>query len=243
MDHTEAIRMSAVERYLLNELTPELRDEFEAHYFECEECAEDLRAAAQFIELAKPYLAKLPETEATRTEAVKTETPANGKNRNKVIRFPLFLRPALLVPALAAMLAVIAFQNLVTVPGMKGQIAKLDGPQVLSTLSLHDGTSRGGPVPQVSVRPHQSFVANIDIPVQDRFSSYQCSLYTPSGKLAWQLTVPAALAATDAVHIRITPDTTEAGVNTLLVQGIPQNEPDAKPVDVSRDHFLLQIDK
>ena len=53
MDHHQAIQLTAVEKYLLEELPPELRDEFEEHFFDCQECATDLRATAGFIDAAK----------------------------------------------------------------------------------------------------------------------------------------------------------------------------------------------
>ena len=56
MDHNKAVRLLALERYVLGELPPPLRDEFEAHYFECEECAEDVRAAAEFVDNVRAVL-------------------------------------------------------------------------------------------------------------------------------------------------------------------------------------------
>ena len=53
MDHNEAIEQMAAERYLLDELTPELRDAFEEHAFDCPECTLDLRAGAAFIRCGK----------------------------------------------------------------------------------------------------------------------------------------------------------------------------------------------
>lgn len=44
MTHTEAVDTYAAERYLLGEMTEAERQAFEAHYFECETCADDLRA-------------------------------------------------------------------------------------------------------------------------------------------------------------------------------------------------------
>jgi hypothetical protein len=46
MGHDEAVRILATEKYLLGELSPELRDQFEEHLFDCQRCAFDLRAAA-----------------------------------------------------------------------------------------------------------------------------------------------------------------------------------------------------
>ena len=48
MDHEAATHLHATERYLLEELSPAERDEFEEHYFTCPECAEDVRLALEF---------------------------------------------------------------------------------------------------------------------------------------------------------------------------------------------------
>lgn len=49
MEHTEAVKTLACERYLLDELTPEDRDAFEEHYFGCAECAADVKAEAAIV--------------------------------------------------------------------------------------------------------------------------------------------------------------------------------------------------
>jgi len=56
MDHSEAVEQMAAERYLLDELTPDAREAFEAHLFDCPDCALDLRAGAAFVEEAKVQL-------------------------------------------------------------------------------------------------------------------------------------------------------------------------------------------
>ena len=53
MDHNEALRLQAAEKYVLGELSPPLRNEFEAHFFECQECALDLKATAAFVDNAR----------------------------------------------------------------------------------------------------------------------------------------------------------------------------------------------
>jgi hypothetical protein len=47
MTHTDAVETSATERYLLDEMSESERQAFEAHYFECEQCADDVRAASR----------------------------------------------------------------------------------------------------------------------------------------------------------------------------------------------------
>ena len=53
MNHPEAIRQMAVEKYLLNELSPELRRSFEEHLFECKECEFDVQAGYALIDGSK----------------------------------------------------------------------------------------------------------------------------------------------------------------------------------------------
>ena len=43
MTHQQALDGLASERYLLDEMTEVERFEFEAHYFDCVDCAEDVR--------------------------------------------------------------------------------------------------------------------------------------------------------------------------------------------------------
>lgn len=53
MDHAEAITRGAVERYQLGELSEREIEEFETHFFDCTDCANELEAAAIFEENAK----------------------------------------------------------------------------------------------------------------------------------------------------------------------------------------------
>jgi len=56
MEHDEAVRLQMTEQYLLDELSPEAREEFEEHYFDCHECAVDVGAGAAFVEQSKIVL-------------------------------------------------------------------------------------------------------------------------------------------------------------------------------------------
>ena len=56
MSHEEAVQTLATERYLLGELRPELRQQFEEHLLDCQQCAFDLWAASTFLAHAKAIL-------------------------------------------------------------------------------------------------------------------------------------------------------------------------------------------
>ena len=56
MDHQTAVKIQAAERYVLEEFPPEERAEFEEHFFDCPECAEEVRSASVFAANAKAVL-------------------------------------------------------------------------------------------------------------------------------------------------------------------------------------------
>lgn len=56
MDHKEAIRIQAVGRYLLGEMTAADRSDFEQHFFSCGECSEDLRMGAILVDNSRAVL-------------------------------------------------------------------------------------------------------------------------------------------------------------------------------------------
>jgi hypothetical protein len=205
MDHHQATQLTAVEKYLLDELTPELRDDFEEHFFDCQECATDLRATAGFIDAAKKEFKVNP--------AKKPGPIAKSKSR-LLSSWPT----ALVWSALAASLLVIAYQNVVVYPRFKSEISELKAPEILPAVSLVGGNSRGGQIPAAAVELDQPFLLMVDIPAEDRFSSYTCLLYSPSGALSWRVDISPQMAK-DTVSIRVPSAGRGAGEYTLTVQG------------------------
>jgi Putative zinc-finger len=223
MDHDDAVRLSLLERYLLGELNPELRDEFEEHYFDCRECADDLRAASAFLDAAKNELRAGPRP-----------TPSAARKP----WFAWLWTPSFMAPALAACLLVIAYQNLVVFPRFRNAIAELRAPEVLPTVSLVGGNSRGGSVPSITVAGAHAFLVLIDVPTQERFSSYTCLLYSPSGSLVWHVQVSAE-EAKDTVSIRVPAERAVPGPYTLVVQGGSGSAPNANGAELARYRFTL----
>jgi hypothetical protein len=210
MEHEDAVRLSLVEKYLLDELPPQIRDEFEEHYFDCRECALDVRATSAFLDAAKNELRATPLPKPALIAAKKSEANKSW--------FSWLWSPAFVVPALAACLLVIAYQNLVIFPRFKSALAELRAPEILPTVSVVGGNSRGGTAPSIAIEGAHAFLVLIDIPTQDRFSSYTCLLYSPSGSLAWNVQVSAE-EAKDTVSIRVPAGQAVSGSYTLVVQG------------------------
>ena len=204
MDHSESIRLMAAEKYLLGELTPELREQFEEHFFDCQECALDVRAGAALVEHSKVVL-----SEPVAASPTRVPVPARGKPG-----WLAWLRPALVVPVLAVLLAVIGYQNLVTYPQLK-QMAS--SPQILPWASINVST-RGASTTQISPRPGQGFHLLVNIPPEGRYTSYTFDLSSPSGRLEWSRTIP-AVSSDEARSIYVPGTNQEQGVYTLAVRG------------------------
>src|SRR5437868_7162837 len=110
MDHNEAVRLKTTERYLMQELDPEQLEQFEEHFFDCPECALDVRATAKFLQQSKHVLSE-PENAPSRVPASPSRKP-----------WLAWFRPAFTVPALAALLAIIGYQTFITVPRLQSAL-------------------------------------------------------------------------------------------------------------------------
>src|SRR6266478_19064 len=56
MDHNQALQLQAAVKYVLGELSQVQRDEYEDHYFDCAECAVDIKALATFADTTREVL-------------------------------------------------------------------------------------------------------------------------------------------------------------------------------------------
>ena len=223
MDHTESIRLMAAEKYLLGELTPEQREQFEEHFFDCQECALDVRAGAALVEHSKVVLA-----EPVAVSAVRKPVAAKAG-------WLAWLRPAFVVPVLAALLVVVGYQNLVTYPQLK-QAA--DSPQILPWASINVST-RGTNTIQISTRSGQGFHLLVNIPPDGRFASYTFDLSSPSGRLEWSRTTPAT-SSDEARSIYVPGANQEQGVYKLAVRG---NTASNESSDLGHYSVEVQIQK
>jgi hypothetical protein len=227
MNHQEAVQQAAVEKYLLNEMPPAERDEFEEHYFGCQECAADLRTTAAFLEEVNKELAR----------------EAAGRARPKLVpvgkrSWAAFLwRPALVAPAFALLLVIIVYQNFPGSPQVAAETARMGLPEILPTLSLIGAGSRGGPVPVLTASKGQPALVLVDIPAAEQYSRYDCALMAPGGAVLWRVSI-APQQARDTVSIRIPAEHWERGNYTLLVQGFAAAAPES-PVKVATYRFTV----
>jgi hypothetical protein len=230
MNHQEALREMAVERYLLGELSGASLDSFEEHLFECSECALDLKNGVTFIDVARTELSAPRKVTAPRPETARRWTS-------------WLASPWILAPALAVCLVILAFQTFVLQPRMRFQVAQAQAPAVLNPLILANAGARGDSLPEVVAPEHGSFVISLDVPTTGGYSSYPCSLFAPDGSLLWQTTISPEQAR-DALLINMPTEKVKEGLNTFLIQGSPTSAgPNGTLEVLARYKFRVKLQK
>lgn len=222
MDHSEAERQMLSERYLLNELTPELREQFEEHFFSCQQCALDVEAGAAFLDHSKAVL----------SSPVKPEVPEPVRQGSK--KFWAKLRPAFVLPVLGLAL-LLSYQSFVVFPQLRHAAQLAERPQLLPALSLINVGARGENHASLLTRKGEPFLLFVDIPGENRSSTYVASLQDAAGKETWSLTIPQA-ATKNTISIQV-PGVYSPGNYTLVVRG----ENGTQATEVGRYPFNLQI--
>jgi hypothetical protein len=226
MDHELVVREKMTEKYLLSELDGELRDEFEEHFFDCQECARDIRAGSAFIEQSKIILAGKPETASVAASSPRPK-PANGSWFG-------WLRPAFVLPALAILLVVVGYQNAVVLPKLTDAMNR---PQLLPAATVNLLTYGANTSPLV-VHAGEGFLLNVIIPPGHAYPAYRVDMYNPAGKMEASVPIPAL--ADDTWPIRFPAINRQSGTYKVTVHGVT---PDGKDVEVGSSSFELQVQR
>jgi Putative zinc-finger len=222
MDHNQAVQSQACEKYLLGELSPELRDAYEEHYFSCSECAVQLRSAAEFFAASRQVLAEAP-------------VPARDLGRLPRGWFA-WLRPAFLAPAFVALLMLIGYQNLVTIPAYK----QAASPRVLPMYSLIAANTRGDEGLVFSVSRNQPIGLYVDVPADSAYSGYVLRLETPSGSSTPLRSLTSDEAQKTQV-VTVNPGS-QAGKYTIVVSGLTNASAEVSSAkELARLQFTIEL--
>jgi hypothetical protein len=223
MDHSLVVRENMTEKYLLDELGSDVKNEFEEHFFDCPDCAMDVHAASQFVAESKVVLAE---------GAFPSSERAASRASNKGW-FAAFLRPTFYAPVFALLLAVIGYQNLVTYPHLRGELAQ---PKLLTWGSVNVGTW-GPNGPTITVPQGQAFLLFVRIPPDGSYDHYTADLYNPAGVLEWSLAIPAT-PGQDQWPVQVPAANRVAGTYTMAVHGVTAT---GQARDLGKTSFELQI--
>jgi hypothetical protein len=143
MTHTQAIETAAAERYLLDEMSEIERFRFEEHFFECEECAGQMRLGHQLRSGAREIFPERRAGEDVTTTTASVAAGASSRMSSRVV----------LPWAAAAVLAAgLAYQTMD--PGR----TRLDGDSLAVAPVVLRPASRGA-LPVVTIPERGSFAA------------------------------------------------------------------------------------
>lgn len=206
MEHNEAVRLQAAEKYLLGELNHAQRDEYEQHYFDCAACAEELKATVAFMESAKQVVREPAPQPVDNTATI----PARAG-------WFAWLRPAFAVPVFAALVLLVAYQNGVTIPHLKQASDRAVTAEVFKSLSLIGAGTRGGEGshPTIAVHSDELFALDVDMPGNSA-DGYVCQIADPSSRVRLSVAISSD-EAKNTVHIKIPAGSLEPGKYQLLV--------------------------
>jgi hypothetical protein len=208
MDHSEAVQLKAVEKYTLGELPTELREQFEEHYLDCVECANDVKTLATFVTASRMVFEK--ETAG--------KAPSRARRSEHQGWFS-WLRPVIAVPAIAALSALLLFQNIVTIPTLKQQLPAEAFGQVYESSYRLQGATRGENVSSITVRQNESYALNFDFTPAQIFQSYRGDLLDASGKIILTFAVSGE-ATNKELHLVIPGDKVHTGKYNLVFVGL-----------------------
>ena len=201
MEHDFAMKSLAAERYLLGEMQPEEREDFEAHYFECRACALDVRAGAAFEENARNIFG---------AEKPKEKLTESGG-------WFAWLRPHIAYPAFAGvLLAALGLQSL-TLIRTRQSLAEATAPRLVAASVLRSETR--GEAAKVYVAGGQPLLLSFDVVAPAGYSQYQFQIKSSAGEDVLELTGTAP-SAEKPVILSIPEANLDVGRYSLIVRGV-----------------------
>jgi len=227
MDHSDVMRLEAVEKYVLGELPADLRDQFEEHYFDCAECAAEVKHLTTFMTASRLLLQEAPRAK---------EAPPE----RQVERAGWFawLRPIIAVPAMVALATIVIFQNVVTIPSLKPRGA-MDGAAVAFSSSYHlQGTTRGEGGPSLAVGAKESFALDFDFTPAAAYPRYTGRIVDSKGKTRLTFAIGGGM-ANQELHVAVPGGTVQPGEYAVVITGEGPNGGGSGAEEVQRIPFTL----
>jgi len=229
MDHNEAIQLQAAVKYVLGELSQVQREGYEEHYFDCGDCAVDIKALATFADTTREVLRHERES-----QFAKDLVPARGG-------WLSWLQPIVAVPAFAALLLFVAYQNTVTIPQAK-EVASSGAAQVIfSSYPLRGVNTAGEEGRTLSIRSTEAFFLNFDFVPTRSFDNYISQIEDAEGRVVLRSKIAGGNANQEA-HLPIPAGKLHAGKYVLAFYGDPSATGKVSPQnDAGRLPFTVEI--
>ena len=233
MDHTDATLTGAAERYILGEMDEQERERYEAHFFACAACADEVRAAARFADAARPLLAQDPRPARERAAAPPVPSGPTWWQGLLASFGPLPLGTA----AAALLFACLAgYQMFVVVPSLRQEVREAGSVQ--SAPSYFLSIARGDP-PVVALSGSERVVGlTLSRSLDRSFPFYRYDLQDSTGRTIESGTLRAA-ASGDELHVIVPVRQLPAGSYAIVVAGLESESSTTPASDSVRYPFTL----
>ena len=186
-----------------------------------------MSAGVQFVEQSKLILAERVRTDSDPLDASASRPVSRG--------WLDWFRPAFAAPALALLLLVAGYQNLVTLPGLR---AALKQPQVLPAVSINMGTWGAGGSPTAVPEGQGLLCSSGSLPTPAmRVTPWICLARTESRRAR---SPSHAAAGQDQWPVMVPRIDRETGAYTMAVHGITTG---GESKDLGSTSFQLQIQR
>ena len=228
MDHLEAKRLHAAEKYVLGELSADQRDAYEEHYFDCAECADDVKATLTFVSAGRQVFLEEPVTVAV---APKELAPRS--------RWTSWFRPMIAIPAMGVLLLAVGYYSRTSKPQIG--VITAPGQTILSSPSfgLRGGDRLENEKTVVQVHGNNSVQLHFDfVPSQTQnFSSYTGELQDSASRVLLQFSIPPDRVNKE-VNLIVPSGLLHPGDYTLTVFG--RDSASAAKIPVAKFSFAVQ---
>jgi Putative zinc-finger len=222
MEHQEAIRIQAVDRYLLGELTAVEREEFEEHFFSCGECSEDLHTGAILVDNSRAVL----------REEFPDPVPASpGAPPRPGWRFWWWSQVPL--AAAIALLAVVGYQNLKVLPEYRRQLAEDAGAAVPPHFAVRPAVR--GDVQVVALPKGAHFFEIEAEEVEPAAGGYACEIRDARGNTVLRIHEP-PIKAGEKLEVLVNARGTPPGQYVLIIGQSSDN------AEIGRYPFAIELE-
>jgi hypothetical protein len=226
MDHQQAVAGGLTERYLLGELEEAEREAFEAHFFGCVACAEDVKAGAAVVDGVRGEPA---------VRGFEARPPARSGLR--ALFWPLPLGAA---AALALSLGWIGYQGLRVIPDLRRELREAEGLQAPASYFLY--ASRAEPPILRVPAGGRRILIRLSTTFERPFARYRCQLRDAAGNRL-QAAVMAAPPAGEELQIQLPVKDLPSGSYEIVLDGLDASDAPAAAPELARYRFALRHEK
>jgi hypothetical protein len=213
MHHEEASTKQMVERFALGELTGEDRERFEAHFFDCQKCFDDVRLTSEFLHHARHVLSPEPEKGWFARMTADLWRPA----------------PAVVCALLLLAVGTGFYQN--------RKIEAISRPREEARYFLGGQTREPKSEKTIVARRDVQLSVGVEFMPRKEFKAYQAQITSESGKVQYSMPLNPQ-EGDDSAYVVLSPETLKEGKYNLFIFGEPRSGP---LEEIGGGSFYLQL--